>query len=47
MIWVLVDSNNVVKNIIVYDGVAPYAPPEGLVLKQASDSVRIGDILDD
>jgi hypothetical protein len=34
-------KNNVVENMIVWDGVTPYTPPEGTILV-ASDIAEIG-----
>ena len=42
MRWALVDSNNKVRNVIVYDGISPYLPPEGIVLREVNDWVEIG-----
>lgn len=39
MKWALVDAQNIVKNIIVYDGVSPYRVPDGLSLMQINDWV--------
>lgn len=33
--------NNIVENIIVWDGVSPYTPPEGTILVQ-TDTAGIG-----
>jgi len=30
--YALIDSNNIVQNIIVYNGTAQYTPPAGLTL---------------
>lgn len=43
MKYALIDSNNIVQNVIVYDGVAEYAPAAGLALQQVNDWVNIGD----
>lgn len=42
MIWALVDSENTVQNIIVYDGITPYVPPNSLTLQQINPWVKIG-----
>lgn len=41
MAWCLVDSNNVVQNIISYDGTSAYMPPDGLTLSEIPDGVQI------
>jgi len=38
----LIDTNGVVQNIIVYDGVSPYNPAP-LILEQVADHINIGD----
>ena len=43
MKWALVDSNNIVQNVIVYDGVSPYTPPDSLSAQQVNDWLNIGD----
>ncbi len=32
-----------IVNLIVYDGVSPYTPPDGTRLEQVPDSAQIGD----
>jgi hypothetical protein len=44
MKWALVDNTNTVQNLIVYDGVAAYTPPEGLTLQQVNPWVQIGQL---
>lgn len=34
MQWLLIDSKDVISNIIAYDGVSPYTPAEGFTLVQ-------------
>jgi hypothetical protein len=41
MKWALVNSENVVINIIVYEG-SPFSPPDGLSLLEINDWVDIG-----
>lgn len=36
-------KDNIVEGVIVYDGVAPYVPAEGLSLVQVNDWVSKGD----
>lgn len=43
MNWYLVDSNNIVQNCIVYDGVSNYTPIEGLILESSENVYNIGD----
>jgi len=33
-----------ISNIILYDGVSPYTPEEGLRLAEVPDNVKIGDL---
>jgi len=42
MKWALVDSNDMVVNVIVYNGSDPYLPPEGLILKEVNNWVDKG-----
>jgi len=42
MQWAFVDNNNIVDNIIMYDGVSQFTPPDGLSLQQINDWVGIG-----
>lgn len=37
--------DGVVENVIIWDGVTPYTPPEGCELRQ-SDTLQIGDAAD-
>lgn len=46
MKWAWIDSNNIVRNIIVYDGIAKYSPPEGYTLEEINDWVNILDSKD-
>lgn len=43
MKWALVDGSSIVQNIISYDGVSAYQPPQGLQLLEVNDWVHIGD----
>lgn len=43
MTWVLVDSSNVVQNVIDYDGVTPYTPAAGLTLVSLTITPQVGD----
>lgn len=43
MKWALVDSQNIVQNIISYDGVSPFQPQEGQILIKINDWVNLGD----
>lgn len=45
MKFALVDEENLIVNIIVYDGESDYTPPAGLSLVQVSDEKQIGDTL--
>jgi hypothetical protein len=40
--YLLIDVNNVVQNVIVYDGVSEYTPPDGLELAAAPDDIFVG-----
>jgi hypothetical protein len=42
MRWALVDSNNKVLNVIVYDGSSLYEPEEGMKLREINDWVQVG-----
>lgn len=45
--WCIVaESGDVVENIIIWDGVSDYTPPEGRYLVEANDYVEIGWIYD-
>ena len=46
MKWALVDTNEIVVNVIAYDGVSEYAVPEGLSLEEVNDWVDIGQATD-
>jgi len=35
---------NTVMNLVVYDGVSPYTPPDNTVLMQVDDSKQVGDL---
>lgn len=35
---------NTIVNIIIYDGVSPYTPPDNTQLMQVDDSLQIGDL---
>lgn len=39
---VIVPSGSIV-NMIAYDGVAPYTPPQNTVLREVPDTAKIGD----
>jgi hypothetical protein len=39
--YIMAPAGTVVA-IILYDGVAPYTPPSGTVLKQVNDNINIG-----
>lgn len=40
MKWALVDERNIVRNVIVYNGVDKYTPPEGLRVMEVNDWVE-------
>ena len=40
MPWLLIDTNSIIDNVIEYDGVAEYTPPEGLTLVHYTGSVQ-------
>lgn len=45
--WALVrDADNVIDNIIQWDGIAVYAPPPGTRLVQVSDEYGVGTVYD-
>lgn len=46
MQWALVDANNIVQDLIVYDGHAVYTPEAGLELMQVNDWIGMGDAAD-
>ena len=43
MKWALVDRNNIVQNVIDYDGTSTYTPLSYLTLEQVNDWINIGD----
>lgn len=43
MKWALVDSDDIVRNIIIYEESLPYTCPEWLTLTEINDWVNIGD----
>lgn len=43
MKWALVNNENLIENIISYDGEAEYSPPDGLQLIEVNDWLNIGD----
>jgi len=43
MRYALVDANDLVVNVIEYDGVQPYKPKDGLSLIEVNDWIEIGD----
>jgi hypothetical protein len=43
MKWALVDSDNIIQNVIAYDGADEYIPPQGVTLQQVNDWLHIGD----
>lgn len=46
MKYALIDENNIVTNLVAYDGAADYTPPEGHFLVQVNDWVAIGSRAD-
>lgn len=48
MKWAIIDTQNIVTNIIVWDGMSPYDPGEGNTLIKINDGVycAIGWIYD-
>ena len=42
MKWALIDSNEIVQNLIEYDGTEKYSPPDDMSLVQVDDWVEIG-----
>ena len=46
MNYYLVDENNIIQNIIVYDGVSPF-DPSPLILKTSENVYNIGDVFVD
>lgn len=42
MKWALIDNQEIIQNIIAYDGVSEFLPPEGLTLNQVNDWCLIG-----
>ncbi len=46
-VWVNTEApENTIINIIVYDGVSEYTPPENTVLMEVADELHIGDIIE-
>ena len=41
MPWLLIDTNSIIDNVIEYDGVAEFTPPEGLTLVHYTGSVQV------
>lgn len=46
MMWVLVNDENRVRNIIEYDGVSEFVPGAGLRVMQVNDGTKLGDIVE-
>lgn len=46
MKWALINVDNIVESLIVYDGFSPYEPAQGLSLKQINDWVQISQSID-
>lgn len=46
MKWALVDSDSIIKNIIIYDGISEYSPPDGLNLTQVEDWLNMNEHID-
>ncbi len=42
MIYILLNSQNIVVDVIAYDGVSAYTPPSGLTLMQAPAGTEVG-----
>lgn len=42
MKWAIINTENIVMNIIVWDGVTPYNPGDGLTLVPINDGVPYG-----
>lgn len=42
MRWAVIDQNNIVVNIVIWDGEKPWSPPEGCRVER-SDTLNIGD----
>lgn len=42
MTHAIIDQNNIVENIIVWDGVTPWSPPEGSKIVKYEGEVHIG-----
>ena len=47
MRWAIVDGNGEIQNIIAYDGISAYAPPNGFTLQQVNDWLGIGSGIND
>lgn len=43
MKWALVNAENIIQNLIEYDGEQAYAPPDNLTIQQVNDWLNIGD----
>jgi hypothetical protein len=43
MQWALVDQNQIIQNLIMYDGVSKVVFPEYLTLMQVNSWLKIGD----
>lgn len=43
MKWALVNSDSIIKNVITYDGVSEYTPPDDLNLMQVPDWLNMED----
>lgn len=46
-VWALINSNNIIENIIEYDGTSTYVPADGMTLQQVTDDKKIGDSIDE
>lgn len=46
MKWALVNNENVVMNVVDYDGVSSLEPIDGLQLLEVNDWINIGDSID-
>lgn len=47
MKWALINNQDIIENVISYDGDAEYNPPEGLLLVQVNDWLNIGSHVND
>ena len=43
MKWALVNAEDIIVNVILYDADAPYTPPEGTFVMEVNDWLNIGD----